>query len=144
MARPQTETSQSGFRNYRKPIKDRLNEKQLQDLDKELERFRVTRAHDNGKTISLIDIDAWLKKNGALSARGGVIVSDYTAARYGSNGSVLSPSDCMPIVYQQCEADIEQWARWKGRKEYGARERAKDIAKISEQLNTRFSHDTAD
>lgn len=130
MSKPQTEIGLAAFgRKYKKAVKNRLMEHPLKELDKELEWHRVSReivfyTKDGAikKNISHIDIDAWMCAKGAMKGDA-IIITGFVAARYGGNGQLLEPSDCDPILYDQLQADYQQWKDWKYVNSYGEKKR---------------------
>lgn len=115
MARPNTDREFENFDKYRAPVKNRLSQQELVRLDKELETFRINNEvyFPIKGPISYIDTEAWMKKRGALSKDGAVIMSGHIPAIYDSKGKLIKPQDCDPILYEQLLEDHQQWERYK-------------------------------
>lgn len=116
----------TSFTQYRKPIKNRLSPKQLDDFDKELEAYRITKEIHDGrepKEIKILDMEKWMFAKGAMNKYGAIIIKNHKPSRYGSSGGLSEAQDCDPILYEQLMADLEQLSYHKGRKEFGEAKR---------------------
>mgnify|MGYP001605063257 CR=1 FL=1 len=122
---------------YIKPSKNRLSEQQLIDLDKEIEGFSIEKEVNfpDKKIIKFFDEIAWLKNKGALTENGAVIVKNYRYSVYASNGHLIVPTDCDPILFEQLSEDLEQWRYWKGRKEFIENKKIEGLEELASKMN---------
>ena len=123
-------------RKYVSPYQNRLNEYQLQDLEKELERFTSWKDVKKPKPerIRVFDERAWMKNRGALSHSGGVIVKNFKPAVYTPQGTCKEPADSEPILFEQLSEDLKQFAFWKGRKEFIERKKIEGLEELAQGM----------
>lgn len=114
MARPQTDKFEETYfgRSYKKPIENRLNSEQVTALEKEMRPFYVTKLvtwppYSTPEKCSVFDERAFLEHKGAMRY-GRIVISGYKPPKYGSEGRVIEPRDCEPILYEQLCEDIKQ------------------------------------
>ena len=124
---PRIRKEDSYDRKYHGPEKNRLTETQLTELEKELAGYRK----GENKTI---DDRAWMQSRGAMK-EGRVVGRDFTGAEYFPGGACKKSSDCEPILFEQLSEDLEQYYKWKGRKEFGQKKRLEDYSKVAERMN---------
>jgi hypothetical protein len=124
---------------YRAPIVDRLSETELRELDTELRGFyeEVLVQNPKPEKLNIFNEKKWLVSRGAMNKDGAVIIKNYKATVYNDQGHVVEPKDCEPIFYEQCMADLDQWKKWLGRKEFGERKKVEGLQKIAEKMTVK-------
>lgn len=102
--------------NYHRPNYKYTND-ELKIFDEELKKYFITKKNDffNGKEIKFLDEIKWLKDNRALTKDNKVIINNYIAPKYSSDGKLITPTDCDPIKYEELNDKLDQWKLWKGR-----------------------------
>ena len=85
------------------------------ELEKELEKYRITKTLSDGKVISYCDDQMYLMDQGALSRTGAVIVTGFET-KFNSKGEPYSSCD-YPTKYALLQDKLEKFNYWKGKKE---------------------------
>lgn len=133
MERQETEERFSNDK-YIPPVKNRLSEMQLMELEQELEPFKVKKTLEDifvGEEIEIIDRDAWLKSRNALSKSGAINIVGYVPPQYSVSGKRSQSLDCEPIKYEQCQADLDQFLQWKGKSEFVEKKQIEGYEELS-------------
>lgn len=104
---------------YKKPIPNRLTLQDLQKLDSELQKYFVIKhvTYPIPQDIKILDEHRWLVDRRAITESGSIIMQKFSSAKYDSSGKCLQYADCMPILWEQLQEDLEQWRKWKYRDE---------------------------
>jgi hypothetical protein len=85
------------------------------ELEKELEKYRITKTLNNGEVISYCDDQMYLMDQGALSRTGAVVVTGFET-KFNSKGEPYTFID-YPTKYAILQDKLEKFSYWKGRKE---------------------------
>lgn len=134
--RNESEEEFSNFRQYRMPKRNRLTEFQLQEMEKELEKYRTEKEtlFLNQKKIVLFDDGKWLKDKGGLSNDGSILIENFKPATYFPNGKLKENCDSKPVLWEQLQQDLEQFYSWKGRKEFREQKRIEGLETLANTL----------
>lgn len=98
-------------RSYSPPIVNRLTRPQLIELRKEIDQFREDFKTVSGEHCTSVNVNKWLEHRRAITARGGIVVTNYKRAIYDASGRCIQRSDCEPILFEQLIEDYEQLKR---------------------------------
>ena len=120
MARPKTDSEYENFSKYRLPTKDRLGESEMIALDRELQKYMVTKdihfPADTTTTVTLLDENAFMKARGVLSKDDGIKIKGFTPSVWNDGGTkLIKIYDMEPIAYEQVKEDLAQWKRWRNK-----------------------------
>ena len=102
------------------------------ELEKELEKYRITKTLSNGEVISYCDEHMYLVDQGALSRTGAVVVTGYET-KYNSKGEPYSSID-YPTKYLILQDKLEKYGKWKDKKEYVEKINRKSLDEQTVQL----------
>ena len=112
---------------------------ELQKFDKQLEEYKTEREL-NGKTIRYLSVEGenrFLKDMEALSKYGAVIVTGF---KYIGNKSGDSYVSCDPVNnYKIMINKLDQWNKWKSKKEDGQKMQMKEYEKIADELQDKYT-----
>ena len=119
MSKIQKDEDNFGSGLYKKPIKYRMSEIELIEFEKEIQQFYEEKEVKipELKTIRILNSEKWFKYKGAKNEKG-IIITNYISPEYDNQGKITTSKDCDPIIYEQCNEDLEQYYHWKGRKEF--------------------------
>lgn len=112
---------------------------ELQEFDKQLEEYKTEREL-NGKTIRYLSVEGenrFLKDMGALSRYVcGIIITDFKIENKFGNSYV----SCNPVNnYKIMTNKLDQWNKWKGKKEDGQKMQMKEYEKIADELQDKYA-----
>lgn len=102
--------------NYHPATENKLSESQLYQLHGELQNFYEEIVGRDGNTRKVLRDNKWLMSHGAMTPSGAIVVTNFRSAKYASNGHLIEPSDCDPIVYEQLTENLRQYKFWKKQK----------------------------
>ena len=112
---------------------------ELQKFDKQLEEYKTEREL-NGKTVRYLSVEGenrFLKDMEALSKYGAVIVTGF---KYIENKFGNSYISCNPVNnYKIMTNKLDQWNKWKGKKEDGQKMQMKEYEKIADELQDKYA-----
>ncbi len=118
MARPDTDSEFNNFSRYKKPTVNRLGDSELIALDRELQKYMVTKEinYPTKDTITVLDEKSFLIDRKVLSKDGGIKITEWTPSKWNDSGTrLLEIYDMAPIPYEQTKEDLAQWKRWKNK-----------------------------
>lgn len=134
-------TTEENFGFYRQPVKNRLSEAELIELEKEIESFSTIKKVKSLKKdapddeIKWFDERSWLKSKGAMNENGGVIVKKFKSAIYDSQGHCKEKADCEPILFEQLMEDLNQYRFWKGRQEFIEKKKIEGLENLAKGIS---------
>jgi hypothetical protein len=109
--------------------KDTLSISQLYEFEKQLEEFRVNKVLSNGKKVSYIDFDLYLIKQNAITEKGAIIIPESITIRDGGSVSGFTETPRYLILMDR----IKQFQEWKAKKEYGEKQRLKQMDNLGDK-----------
>lgn len=90
----------------------------LAEFDREMEKYRYEYTLRNGEVIRPIDEKKFHVDQGSMNAEGAVIIRDME----------IRPR------YEILEDKLRQWKAWKGRKEFGQKQRDIQLGNLAEKM----------
>lgn len=105
-----------------------LSDFDCEELNQQIEeKYMVGRNLSTGTQVRIFDERQYMIDQGGWNDAGEVIIKGLKILPDGSY-------DCKPIAFELITDKLEQWRRWKGRKEYGKKRRDEELETASQQL----------
>ncbi len=126
------------FRQYRLPVKNRLSEFQLQEMENEITEKYTSKTEIvflGKETVKIFDSKKFFIAKGALTRDGAIIIKNLKLASYLPNGKLKENSDSEPILWEQLQEDLKQFWAWKGRKNFVEQKKIEGLESLASTLS---------
>jgi hypothetical protein len=91
---------------------------ELKSFDEQMQKYKAPKTDKMGGYV-VYDYEQFLKDCGALNKNGAVVVTSLTRHRTANDYTI----DSDPVLFEAMMDKIEQWQEWKGRQEWGEKQR---------------------
>lgn len=124
------------FRKFSKPVKNQLTEFQLQEMEKEIEKYMEEKhvTFPNPMKIKIFNEKKWLIDKGGLNKNGAIKIYNYKPGKYDARGNLIEPCDCEPILWEQLQEDLRQYWFWKGKKGFVEQKKFEGLQELANTM----------
>lgn len=99
------------------------SEVELKALDNELETYRETIILSNGEAGSVVNLKRYHVAQRSMTSDGAVVIEKDTF------GDIITP-----IKYAVIEDKLEQWGKWKRKRDFGEKKRLEKLDEVAKSM----------